>query len=92
MIIYDRTWLDIPASSHEVADRDGGKRLAIVRPPLEVPVPAEEGLDLLDAVAAVGPDPEVLAEDGVHEERGEALHEPAPDFPGQAEVAFLHRG
>ena len=46
-------------------------------------------LDLLDAVAAVRPDPEVFAEDCVHKERGVALHEPAPDFFGQAEVALL---
>ena len=49
--------------------------------------------DLLDAVhaaaGAVRAHAEVLAEGGVHEERGEALHQPAPDLTGQLQVAFL---
>ena len=50
--------------------------------------------DLLDAVhaaaGAVRAHAEVLAEGGVHEERGEPLHQPAPDLTGQLQVAFLH--
>ena len=84
---------NIPASSQKVADRDARKRLPMraTAPKLEVPVPAEERPDLLDAVAVVESAPEVFAEHGVDEERGEALHQAAPDLPGQAEVAFLLR-
>ena len=36
--------------------------------------------------------PEVLAEDGVHEERGAALDEAAPDVAGEVQVALLRAG
>ena len=39
-----------------------------------------------------GCSPEVLAEDGVHEERGAALDEAAPDVAGEVQVALLRAG